>query len=87
LNALSQVERAEALLHGLGLRQLRVRHHGSVARIEAEPNDFAHLLEHRDEIVITLKAIGYAYVSLDLAGFRSGSMNDVIQKTAEDKGQ
>ena len=87
LNALSQVERAEALLHGLGLRQLRVRHHGPVARIEAEPNDFAHLLEHRDEIVTTLKAIGYAYVSLDLAGFRSGSMNDVIQQTAENKGQ
>ena len=80
LEALSQVERAEALLRGLGLRQLRVRHHGPVARIEVEPRDFSHLLDHRDEIVTTLKAIGYTYVSLDLAGFRSGSMNDVIQK-------
>jgi uncharacterized protein len=87
LEALSQVERAEALLHGLGLRQLRVRHHGLVARIEAEPDDFPHLLEHRNEIVTTLKALGYTYVSLDLAGFRSGSMNDVIQKTHQDKGQ
>jgi uncharacterized protein len=87
LEALSQVERAEALLHGLGLRQLRVRHHGPVARIEAEPDDFPRLLEHRNEIVTTLKAIGYAYVSLDLAGFRSGSMNDVIQKTHQDRGQ
>ena len=87
VDVLSQVERAEAVLLGLGLRQLRVRHHGAVARIEAEPNDFAKLLEHRDEIVSNLKAIGYAYVALDLAGFRSGSMNDVIQKTIEEKGQ
>ena len=81
LHALSQVERAEALLQGLGLSQLRVRHHGPVARIEVEPNDFPRLLEHRIEIVTTLKAIGYTYVSLDLAGFRSGSMNDAILVT------
>lgn len=86
LNSLSQVERAEAMLHNLGLRQLRVRHHGEVARIEAEPDDFGHLMEHRIEIVNNLKAIGYAYVSLDLAGFRSGSMNDSILKTGEVKG-
>jgi uncharacterized protein len=84
LEALSQVERAEALLHGLGLRQLRVRHHGQVARIEAEPEDFSRLLEHREEVVTTLKAIGYGYVALDLAGFRSGSMNDAIQKTMKE---
>jgi uncharacterized protein len=85
LPALSQVERAEIVLQGLGLRQLRVRHHGPVARIEAEPNDFPRLLEHRNEIVTTLKAIGYTYVALDLAGFRSGSMNDSIQRSAKDK--
>ena len=81
LETLSQVERAEALLHGLGLRQLRVRHHGSVARIEAEPEDFPRLLEHRNEIVTALKAIGYTFVSLDLAGFHSGSLNVGIQNT------
>ena len=75
LETLSQVERAEALLHGLGLRQLRVRHHGAVARIEAEPEDFARLLEHRQEIVTTMKAIGFTFIALDLAGFHSGSMN------------
>ena len=79
LAALSQVERAEALLHGLGLRQLRVRHHGTVARIEAEPQDFPTLLGHRGEIVTTLKALGYTYVALDLAGFRSGSLNDALK--------
>jgi uncharacterized protein len=87
LETLSQVERAEALLHGLGLRQLRVRHHGSVARIETEPDDFPRLLEHRNKIVTSLKAVGYTYVSLDLAGFSSGSMNDVIQRTPVEKGQ
>ncbi|HVM71239.1 MAG TPA: ATP-dependent sacrificial sulfur transferase LarE [Anaerolineales bacterium] len=75
LEALSQVERAEAMLHGLGLRQLRVRHHGPVARIEVEPEDFPRLLEHRNEIITRLKAIGYTFVSLDLAGFHSGSLN------------
>jgi uncharacterized protein len=87
LEALSQVERAEALLHSLGLRQLRVRQHGPVARIEAEPEDFPRLLEHRQEIVTSLKAIGYTYVSLDLAGFLSGSMNAAIQNTHEQAGR
>ena len=82
LEVLSQVERAEALLHGLGLRQLRVRHHGPVARIEAEPEDFSRLLGHRNEIVTGLKAIGYTFVSLDLAGFHSGSMNAGIPGTS-----
>jgi uncharacterized protein len=82
LSALSQVERSESFLHGLGLRQVRVRHHGSVARIEAEPDDFPVLFEHRSEIVTALQAAGYTYVSLDLAGFHSGSMNAVLQETA-----
>ena len=85
MEALSQVERAEAVLHGLGLRQIRVRHHGQVARIETEPADFTVLLEHRNEMVSALKAIGYAYVTLDLAGFRSGSMNEVLQNGSLDK--
>lgn len=84
VDMLSQVERAEAVLHGMGLRQLRVRHHGQVARIEAEPADFPRLLEHRSQIVSALNALGYTYVSLDLAGFRSGSMNDIIRKPVKD---
>jgi uncharacterized protein len=77
---LSQVERAEAMLRGLGIRQLRVRHHEQVARIEVETGDFATLLAHRDEVVTALKAVGYAYVTLDLAGFRSGSLNETLAK-------
>jgi len=77
---LSQVERAERLLHQLGLRQVRVRHHGTVARLEVDPTDFPRVLENRSAIVATLRSIGFTYVTLDLAGFRSGSMNEVLQR-------
>jgi len=75
---LSQVEQAELALRRLGLRQVRVRHHGPVARIEVAPDDFDTVLAHRERIVDALTAQGYAYVALDLAGFRSGSMNEVM---------
>lgn len=78
VEALDQVGAAEAFLRGLGLRQLRVRHHGDVARIEVEPQDVAAVVEARERIVQRLKNLGYAYVTLDLAGFRSGSMNESL---------
>ncbi|MBI5285091.1 MAG: ATP-dependent sacrificial sulfur transferase LarE [Chloroflexi bacterium] len=93
VEALDQVGAAEAFLRGLGLRQLRVRHHTDVARIEVEPADLAAVLEHRDRIVTRLKNLGYKYVTLDLAGFRSGSMNEGMmlaasaQQTANGKQQ
>jgi uncharacterized protein len=75
---LSQVERAESTLRRLGFRQMRVRHHGDIARIEVEPGDLRSLLAHRDQVVEAFKALGYTYVTLDLAGFRSGSLNEVV---------
>jgi len=78
VEALDQVGAAEAFLRGLGFRQLRVRHHGDVARIEVESEDLAGVLEHRERIIRRLKNLGYKYVTLDLSGFRSGSMNDVL---------
>ncbi len=77
---LTQIGRAEGVLRDLGLRQYRVRHHVDVARIEVAQADFDAVLTHREHIVAALKALGYAYVALDLAGFRSGSMNEVIGK-------
>lgn len=77
---LSQVEQAEDYLHSLGFRQLRVRHHDQVARIEIEPADFPAFLSHREDIAQHIKSLGYAYVTLDLAGFRTGSMNEVLAK-------
>ena len=82
VEALDQVGAAEAFLRGLGLRQLRVRHHGDVARIEIELADIAVVVEHRQRIVTRLRNLGYAHVTLDLAGFRSGSMNEGLGKPA-----
>lgn len=77
VSLLSRVDRAEELLRAHGLGQLRVRHHGETARIEIEPHEFEILLTARDAVVEGLSKLGYRYVTLDLAGFRSGSMNPV----------
>ncbi len=82
LETLSQVERAELALKQMGFGQLRVRHHDQIARLELEADDFeAALTTHRRQIVDELHALGYTYVTLDLAGFRSGSMNEAISDT------
>jgi uncharacterized protein len=81
---LAQVEHAESFLHELGLRQLRIRHHGQVARIEAESGDFPVVMDNRGKILAELKSIGFTYIALDLAGFQSGSMNAALVKTAVD---
>ena len=75
---LSQVERAEAVLRALGIRQLRVRHHDKVARLEVEPDAIATVVKHRGRITERLKRLGFVYVALDLDGFRSGSLNEVL---------
>ena len=75
---LRAVERAERYLRGLGLRQLRVRCHGDLARLEILPDDFALLLAHRQEIYGELKDYGFSYVSLDLRGYRTGSLNETL---------
>ncbi len=77
---LRMVDRAEQLLLDLGLRQVRVRIHGDVARIEAEPAEFGKLTEDktRERIVRTLKELGFAYVTMDLEGYRTGSMNETF---------
>jgi uncharacterized protein len=80
LQALRRVERAEAWLRAQGFRQLRVREHGDVARIELEPDDVARLCAEplRSRCVEALRAMGYAFVSLDLEGFASGKLNRLI---------
>jgi len=77
---LSQIEQAEKLLKQLGFGQLRVRHHDTVARIEVPPEEFPRVLEHRIAIEEGLTALGYRYVTLDLKGFRSGSLNEGLGK-------
>ncbi|GAC1536366.1 MAG: ATP-dependent sacrificial sulfur transferase LarE [Herpetosiphon sp.] len=79
IQLLSQVERAEGVLFALGLRQVRVRHHGEIARLEVDPADFTAVLELRDEIATRLRALNYTYVTLDLDGYRMGSLNEVLK--------
>ena len=79
---LRQVELAEAYLHQLGMGQLRVRHHGSLARIEVAQDDFDLVLENRQEIGARFKDIGYTHTALDLLGYRTGSMNEVLNSKA-----
>ena len=81
---LSQVERAEDILHALGFPQVRVRHHGDLARIEIARTDLPRALnlDLLDGITPALKALGFKYVTLDTQGYRTGSMNDVLPITA-----
>ena len=81
---LSQVEQAEDALHALGFRQVRVRHHGDLARIEISRTELSNALsiESLDRITAALKPLGFLYVTLDTEGYRSGSMNDVLPATS-----
>ena len=72
-----RVEQGENYLKGLGLRNVRLRVHGTVARIEVDTEEFPVLMCRRAEVAAYLKGLGYGYVTLDLEGFRSGSMDDV----------
>jgi uncharacterized protein len=75
---LAMVEVAEDYLKNLGLKQVRVRVHGIVARIEVPEEEMEKVLLSKDRIAKELKAAGFKYVALDLQGFRSGSMNEVL---------
>jgi len=78
--SLERVGKAEDLLRKLGFVQVRVRHHGAVARLEVDPREFARLMKPgvRAEISRGLKKLGYAYVALDLDGYRTGSLNETL---------
>ena len=77
---LSMVDRAEQLLLDLGFHQVRVRIHGQLARIETDPAEFEKLLSEREKIVPALRDFGFAYVTMDLTGYRMGSMNEMLEK-------
>lgn len=76
---LAAVDEAEMFLRSLGIRQLRVRHHDQIARIEVVEEDMEILLQNREQIVKKLRDIGYNYVTMDLHGYRTGSMNEVLR--------
>lgn len=76
---LRQVAAAEAAVQALGFRQLRVRHHGDVARIEVDPSELGRLLLQRERVVAGVRAAGYAFVALDLEGYSTGRLNRTWQ--------
>ena len=78
---LRQIERAETVLRDLGFRVFRVRHHDSVARLEIARSEMARALDPdvNARLVAALKELGYQYVSLDLQGYRLGSLNEALR--------
>jgi uncharacterized protein len=76
--ALKRIDKAEGFIKRFGIRELRVRDHSGIARIEVNPDEFVILMEKpvREEIIAFLKSLGYRYIALDLQGFRSGSLNE-----------
>lgn len=82
---IDQLDEGEAFLLSLGLFQVRVRHHDKIARIEVMPDEIHKVLEHREHIFETFTKLGFTYVTLDLAGYRTGSMNEVLSQTTKQK--
>jgi len=83
---LRQIQAAEEALRELGFQQLRVRHHGPLARIEVAPAQLSRLTQQPvgKQVVAALKEVGFAYVTVDLAGYRFGSMDEVIGGSGKD---
>jgi uncharacterized protein len=86
---LDQIEKAEDFLRALGLVEFRVRHHDTIARIEVHPDDFKKITTEpsRSKITKKLKSLGFKYVTIDLQGFRSGSLNEMLQDREKQKHQ
>ena len=82
---LERVEKAEAFIRKLGFIKFRVRDHSNIARIELEKDDFIKFLEIKDQVIKEFKDLGFSYVTLDLEGFRSGSMDEGLTKEEREK--
>ena len=82
LERLNKIAACEVFMKELRFREFRVRYHGDLARIEVSPNEFDRLFEKstRDAVVRKFKEVGFSYVSLDLQGYRTGSMNETLRK-------
>ena len=83
--SLLKVGRAEDIVRAIGLTQVRVRHHGEIARLEVSPEEFRKLMTEsaRRKLISGLKKLGYVYVTLDLEGYRTGSLNEPLRKATK----
>ena len=77
---LDQVARAEEFMRRQGYKQVRVRHHGEIARLEVGPAELERAFDEREEISTNLKAVGFLYVALDLGGYKPGSLNAALKR-------
>ena len=77
---LNQIEKAEEFLHSLKIKQVRVRYYNETAKIEVLRNDFQKIIKNSNNIVNYFKCLGFTYTVLDLKGYRSGSLNEVLKK-------
>ncbi len=82
---LDRLEKAEAFIRDLGFTKFRVRDHSNIARIELMPEDFMAFIEKRDQVIKEFKNLGFSYVTLDLEGFRSGSMDEGLSEEEKKK--
>ena len=78
IEKLSQIEKAESILWELGYRGMRVRHHGDIARIEVQPESMPKIIGDSEKIAKSFQEIGFRYITLDLAGYRRGSLNESL---------
>ena len=78
MDKLQAVGESERVLLGMGLSNVRVRHHGAIARIESPPEEISVIINNRERVVSELKRLGFTYIVLDLQGFRSGSMSEAL---------
>ncbi|SEA34637.1 uncharacterized protein SAMN05421743_10480 [Thalassobacillus cyri] len=83
IEKLRRIDKSEQVVRSTGIRQVRVRTHGEIARIEVEPQDMPVLLQHHSEITAKLQEFGYTYVTMDLSGYKSGSMNKTLQQAVK----
>jgi len=79
IEKLDMVEKSEEFLAGLGFKQFRVRIHGNLARVEVPTDDFDLVMNNREKIILELKKYGFTYVTMDLQGYRTGSMNETLK--------
>lgn len=77
---LQKIERSERFVKGLGIRKVRIRSHGNIARIEVAQDELMKIMENRDAVAERLREYGFMYIALDLEGYRSGSMNEQTRK-------
>lgn len=87
MDKIRQLDHGEQALREMGFRQLRIRHHDKIARLEVPKSEFPRVLELADEITRVLKAEGFQYVTMDLQGYRSGSMNETLQNASSQAAQ